>query len=187
MSIQKMENRDVFIVVTQSGTLPSKILKWVTKAKYNHVSISLQEDLGEMFSFARIHTYNPFIGGFVRESSQWGTFKRFYKTQAIVLKVTVPQENYDAMDERLKEMYEHRKQYHYNWSGLFAAAFHKCVRKKNCYYCSEFVRDFIVEFGVAARNMFQDIVKPIDFLEVFEGKEIYKGELRAFENAEANT
>lgn len=174
------EGRDMFIVITQTGTFPSRVLKLVTRAKYNHVSISLQSDLGEMFSFARLRPYNPFVTGFVRESSRWGTFKRFYKTQAVVLKVHVDEECYTAMEERLQWMYAHKAQYHYNWQGLFAAAFHKCVKKKNRYYCSEFVRDFIVEFGVVERDLFHNTVKPIDFLDVFDGKEIYRGELRAF-------
>lgn len=178
---QTAQTRDVYIVLSQTGTLLSTILKWVTHAKYNHSSISLQSDLGEMFSFGRTNAYNPFHGGFVRESTKWGTFKRFSKTQAVVVKVSVPEENYRAMELRLQEMYENRKQYHYNYGGLFAAAFHKCLKKKNCYYCSEFVRDFIVEFGVAAQNVFKDIVKPVDFLNEFADKVIYRGELRAFE------
>ena len=178
---QTAQTRDVYIVLSQTGTLLSRILKWVTHAEYNHSSISLQADLGEMFSFGRLHAYNPFHGGFVRESTKWGTFKRFPKTRAMVMKVSVPEEDYWAMELRLSEMYENRKQYHYNFSGVLAAAFHKCLRRKNCYYCSEFVRDFIVEFGLATRDTFQDIVKPMDFLKEFSDKIIYRGELRAFE------
>lgn len=174
------QTRDVYIVLSQTGTMLSRILKWVTHAKYNHSSISLQSDLGEMFSFGRIHAYNPFHGGFVRESTKWGTFKRFPKTKAMVMKVSVPEENYHAMELRLSEMYENRRQYHYNYGGVFAAAFHKCWRKENYYYCSEFVRDFIVEFGMVAKNTFHDIVKPIDFLQEFSDNVIFSGELRAF-------
>lgn len=183
---QTAQTRDVYIVLSQTGTILSRILKLVTHAKYNHSSISLQSDLGEMFSFGRIHPYNPFSAGFVRESTQWGTFKRFSKAKAMVMKVSVSEENYHAMEQRLSEMYENRKQYHYNYGGLLAAAFHKCLRKENCYYCSEFVRDLIVEFGIVAKNVFHDIVKPIDFLQEFSDNVIYSGELRAFEVAEKN-
>ena len=178
---QTAQTRDVYIVLSQTGTMLSRILKWVTHAEYNHSSISLQDDLGEMFSFGRLHAYNPFHSGFVRESAKWGTFKRFSKAKAMVMKVSVSEENYHAMEQRLSEMYENRKQYHYNYGGLLAAAFHKCLRKENCYYCSEFVRDFIVEFGLAKQNAFNDIVKPIDFLNEFSDKVVYSGELRAFE------
>lgn len=174
------DEQNIYIVITQTGTLPSRFLKWFTKKQYNHVSISLDPNLSVMFSFARLHPYNPFIGGFVMESARFGTFKRFPHTKAIVLRIGVEKNVYNALQLRLNEMYASRKRYRYNWSGLFAAALHKCVKKENQYYCSEFVRDLIVEFGIAERADFSDIVQPMDFLETFSKKEIFRGELRAF-------
>lgn len=34
-----------------------------------------------MYSFGRLNPYNPFWGGFVHESIDKGTFKRFYLTR----------------------------------------------------------------------------------------------------------
>ena len=38
----------VYIVISQTGTLLSRLLKLVTKAEYNHASISLVPDLNTM-------------------------------------------------------------------------------------------------------------------------------------------
>ena len=61
------QNKQLYIVISQTGTLLSRILKQITGAEYNHASISLSRDLERMYSFGRRHPYNPFWGGFVIE------------------------------------------------------------------------------------------------------------------------
>ena len=39
------QNRQLYIVISQTGTLLSRILKQITGAEYNHASISLSRDL----------------------------------------------------------------------------------------------------------------------------------------------
>ena len=71
----------VYIVISQTGTALSRVLKFITGAKYNHASISLVPDLSKMYSFGRVNPYNPVHGGFVVESPHYGTFKRFSGTK----------------------------------------------------------------------------------------------------------
>lgn len=66
------QNKQLYIVISQTGTLLSRILKQITGAEYNHASISLSRDLERMYSFGRRHPYNPFWGGFVIESPRTG-------------------------------------------------------------------------------------------------------------------
>ena len=73
------QNRQLYIVISQTGTLLSRILKQITGAEYNHASISLSRDLERMYSFGRRHPYNPFWGGFVIESPRTGTSSVFPK------------------------------------------------------------------------------------------------------------
>lgn len=80
-------HKQIFIVITQTGTMLSRILKRITGAEYNHASLSLSRDLTRMYSFGRRHPYNPFWGGFVIESPHAGTFRRFSDTTAIILAV----------------------------------------------------------------------------------------------------
>ena len=74
--------KKVYIVLTHTGTTLSKIIKSYTKDEFSHVSISLDEKLNEMYSFGRLHPYNPFWAGFVHEAINKGTFKRFSNTKA---------------------------------------------------------------------------------------------------------
>lgn len=83
-------HKQIFIVITQTGTMLSRILKRITGAEYNHASLSLSQDLTRMYSFGRRHPYNPFWGGFVIESPHAGTFRRFSDTTAIILRWRSP-------------------------------------------------------------------------------------------------
>ena len=52
--------KQIYIVLTHTGTALSTIIKYYTKDEFSHVSISLDEELEEMYSFGRLNPYNPF-------------------------------------------------------------------------------------------------------------------------------
>ena len=57
----------IYIVLSHTGTVLSRLIKTFTRAEYSHVSISLDKNLEKMYSFGRINPYNPFYAGFVHE------------------------------------------------------------------------------------------------------------------------
>ena len=126
------QNRQLYIVISQTGTLLSRILKQITGAEYNHASISLSRDLERMHSFGRRHPYNPFWGGFVIESPRTGTFKRFSETKVLVLSVSVTEEQHAALKEMLDVMWKRRRKYSYNYIGLCLAYFHVVWKQEGC-------------------------------------------------------
>lgn len=175
----------VFIVVTQTGTILSQILRMVTGDAYNHASISVDDSLRTLYSFGRRHPYNPIWGGFVQESPDSGTFGRFTRTRARVLQVPVTEEQYQQIKCHLEAMYQERQRYHYNYLGLMLAMFHLAYRKKNSYYCSEFVRDVLVQYDVTRPEAFGKIVKPMELLELSGSREIYRGILAEYSASES--
>ena len=137
-------NKQIFIVISQTGTVLSRILKRVTGAEYNHASLSLSPDLKKMYSFGRRHPYNPFWGGFVIESPHAGTFRRFSNTTAVILAVEITEERYAALETTLETMWARREQFSYNLLGLLLAFFRVLWKRSDCYYCSEFVEEMLL-------------------------------------------
>lgn len=170
----------IYLVISQTGTLLSRILKAVTGAEYNHISLSLSPDLKRMYSFGRRHAYNPFWAGFVVKSPHSGTFKRFPKTKAVVLALPVSNEAYQAISLLIRGMLSQQGVYHYNYLGLLFAAAHIQYRKKYCYYCSEFVKDILLQVQVNGSEQLAPIVQPIHFMEIPGGQKIYCGYLRDY-------
>ena len=175
------DKKEIYIVVSQTGTILSRILKLITGSKYNHASISVDESLSTMYSFGRLNAYNPLWGGFVKESPFFGTFKRFHKTKVVVLSLSVTEEQYSQLNQFLQYMYEHKRDYHYNYLGLLLAWFRIAYTEKNSYYCSEFVRAMLDKFDIVSENRFEKIVKPMCFLKnIPEGKVVYSGSLKEY-------
>lgn len=175
----------IFIVITQSGSCLSKLLKVVTRAPYNHVSLSLKNDLCEMYSFGRLKPRNPVVGGFVMESPHSGTFARFDKTKAVVLCKPVSKSQYFAIERHLKALYNKKEQLRYDVLGLLLAALKIKYTRKNKYYCSEWVKEMMLRHGVARSWQFERITKPIHFLKLNGAELIFKGRLQDFAAAPA--
>lgn len=171
--------KQIYIVLSQTGTFLSQMLKKVTKAEYNHSSISLSADLKCMYSFGRRRPYNPFWAGFVAEAPNAGTFKRFPNTEAIVFAVDISEENYNNLYKMLHDMYSQRKKYHYNYLGLVFAAFGAVYHNKYCYYCSEFVKEILLKHQINGAEQLPPIVQPIHFLNL-PHKLIYRGKLSEY-------
>ena len=172
--------KHVYIVVSQTGTLLSRFLKLVTRAEYNHASISLVPDLDIMYSFGRKNPYNPFLAGFVKESARFGTFKRFSKTRVVVLDIAVSEAQYQAISRRINTMTALKHHYRYNYLGLWLAGLRICYRKKRCFYCSEFVKDLLEKQNIKGARQLSSIVQPIHFLKLPTARRIYTGRLADF-------
>lgn len=57
-----MPTKKLYIVISQTGSIISKMLKAITGDQYNHVSISLDPRLRVMYSFGRLYPNFPFPG-----------------------------------------------------------------------------------------------------------------------------
>ena len=176
---EKKNNKKIYIIVSFTGTILSRVVKLWTGKKYAHTSISLDKNLDKMYSFGRINPYNPIIGSFVHESPKWGTFKRFKKTKCIILAIDVNEEQYKKAEEVIDEFNKNgQKYYKFNIRGVIYAAFNKKLRQKNKYYCSEFVK-YVLDQAKIDNNL-PDIVKPMDFLNLKEYEIIYEGLLKDY-------
>ncbi len=170
----------IYVVLSQTGTLLGRVIRLVTHGEYNHASICLDQDFKELYSFGRRRSYNPVVCGYVKESPDYGTFKRFRKTRVSILRLEVEPVRYDRIRSHLERMYENREHYKYNYTGLFWAAFNRAVRHKDRYYCSEFVGEVLRQFGVIDACALGPVIKPMDFLKLPGSDIVYRGRLSVF-------
>ena len=170
--------KKVYIVLTYTGTIPSKIIKFYTKDEYSHVSISLDEKLNNMYSFARLNAYNPFQAGFIHEKLNYGTFKRFKNTKAEIYSLCVTNEQYEKIKEIIINMEKNKNIYKYNLVGLIAQVFNIKYQTKNSFYCSEFIKYLIEEAKINVE--LPELIKPLDFKKINNLELEYKGILKNY-------
>lgn len=171
--------KKIYIVLTYTGTILSKIVKVYTRREFSHVSIALDEDLKEMYSFGRINAYNPFWAGFVHEDVNKGTFKRFKKTKARVYSLTVKDEQYKKVKEVIRDIQNNKLDYNFNILGLLGVVINYKVKRERYFYCAEFVKYVLEQSNIC---YLPDIVKPEDFKEIDNLNVVYNGQLREYGN-----
>ena len=176
--------KKIYIILTHTGTALSKIIKGFTKDEFSHVSIALDIELKEMYSFGRLNPNNPFCGGFVHEYIDKGTFKRFYKTRAKVYSLEVTEEQYRSIKSNIDQIKNNKEDYKFNIIGLFAVGFHKKIKKQKSFYCAEFIK-YVMEKADIKTDL-PDIAKPEDFKNIKELQEIYGGLLRKYQSPKIN-
>lgn len=168
--------KKIYIILTHTGTTLSKIIKSYTKDEFSHVSIALDVELKEMYSFGRLHPSNPFFAGFVHEHVNEGTFKRFYNTRAKVYSLEVTQEQYQKVRENIEKIGQEK--YSFNILGLIAVGFHKKIKKEHSFYCAEFVKYVMEQAGI--ETSLPELIKPEDFKKIQGMQEIYNGFFRTY-------
>ena len=173
--------KKIYIVLTHSGTALSKIIKGFTKDEFSHISISLDKELNEMYSFGRLNPYNPFWGGFVHEEIHKGTFKRFYKTKSKIYLLKITEEQYEDLKNNIKQIEQEKEKYKFNIMGLLAVGFHRKIGKTHSFYCAEFVKYVMEKSNINTK--LPDIVKPEDFKNLEKAEVIYEGLLKSYQTS----
>jgi hypothetical protein len=171
--------KNVYIILTQTNTILGALIHRLTGDEYTHASISLERDLSVMYSFGRKYTFNPFIGCFKRESLNRGVYRRCKALPGRVIELELSPEQYDRVAKRLHEFDLHRKDYHYNYSGLLNGLFNREACHQNRFLCSEFVYYVLQEAGAADFPLPRNLVRPQSFVEYMEGRTLYQGDLKA--------
>lgn len=172
--------KKIYIILTYTGTILSKIIKNYTKDEFAHVSIALDEDLTQMYSFGRLNAYNPFIGSFVHEGIDIGTFKRFKKTRARIYSLTISEEKYQKLQKKIQYFEDNKAKYKFNFKGLACVGINVRIMKKNNFYCAEFVKHIMKSSGILEVNNLPELIKPEDFKRLPNLKVEYEGLLQKY-------
>ena len=158
-----MKQRYIYIVFSSTRNILGKAIRAVTGEPYNHLSIALDENLDQMFGFARRFYSTPLYGGFIREyRSRY--FVKGVPAQIQICKLPITNTQFLILQDQLLRMYDQRDQYIYNHLSALSAIFHKNVKVENAYTC--------VEFGVEVLNNLNIPVNPEKYYSVCEIKQM---------------
>lgn len=166
--------KKIYVVLSHTGTILSKIIKLKTSSEFTHVSISLDKKLNELYSFGRLNKYNPFVGGFVVESKNYGTFQRFKKTKIQVCEINISEDQFDLLNSEIEKFKINKKNFTFNVLGMFLAGINVRLKKDKSFYCAEFVRCVLEKVEVDLTDI-PSIVRPEHFKKLHNMNVIYKG------------
>ena len=174
-----MNNRPIYILLTNTRSLFSTAIGLYTKQAFNHVSIAIHDDFEQIYSFGRKNPSNPVIGGFVNEV-ETQIFEYFSGTSCIVLKRYVSENEFQRITDVIRRFDMERMSYGYNLIGFAGFVVNYPIKRSRSYFCSQFVSEVIKAGGIEWITKLSELVKPSDFF-LFEGiQEVYRGNLIQF-------
>lgn len=130
--------RKIYIVLSCGNTFPKRAYRMLTDCKYDHVSVSFNENLSVMYSFAKHHLDVPLEGGFVAEYPS----RYIAEGGDIPIKVfayEVSEEEYMRVREVIRRMTTHPQIYSYNIYDKAASVVGGSFRLRRSYTDLSFV------------------------------------------------
>ncbi|MCP8617316.1 hypothetical protein [Salirhabdus salicampi] len=167
----------VYILLTRTGTLLSQTIGLYTRAPYNHVSISMDKELTQLYSFGRRTPYNPVRAGFVKECVYSGTYSRFPDTTCALYCITVDDRQMKKVERIINHFKRNALHYRYNLIGLAGVAIGRPLDRRNAFFCSQFVATVLKSAGVDVWNKPPGLITPEDYRNNIQFTKVYEGTL----------
>jgi hypothetical protein len=171
---ENMRERTIYFIFTDTGTYLSRLINFFTHKPLNHVSIGFDHELKEVYSFGRINPKNPFSGGFVRENIR-GDFLKDSKSAVYTLNIS--EQEYLLIRHHIKEFEKRASDFKYNFIGLLGILFKIDIKRKNAYFCSQFVATVLQDMESFKLSKPSNFVTPSDIRESTELQLIFQGRL----------
>lgn len=142
-----MEDKYIYIVFSATPYAIGRTIRRLTGDAYNHVSVSLDQDLKQMYGFARRYYRLPLYGGFVKECvSRYHIKGR--SAQVRICRLQVSPEQFDTVHRELSRMYQNREHYLYNHLSVLSTPLHRPIRLRDAYTCVEFGVQLLHRLGI---------------------------------------
>ncbi|MFX3636313.1 MAG: hypothetical protein ACE3L7_05015 [Candidatus Pristimantibacillus sp.] len=168
-------HHSIYVLLTDTGTRFTRLIKEFTNAPYNHASLALDAELNEVFSFGRKVANNPLIAGFVREDLYNGTFRQFPNTRCKLLQLRMTEQQHTDAIQIIRDFQKKQHMYRYNLIGLLGVLLKLDLKTDHAFFCSQFVAETLRESGLQLWDRPSTLVTPNDFLEHPQFEAVYEG------------
>ncbi len=170
-----MNNREIYLVLSRTGTMFSNIIALFTQKEYSHVSLSLDSSLSQMFSFLRKIPRKVLPAGLVKENLYSGVFAMYPNSRCLVYKVNISLDQFNFLQNEINEFFKNQDDYKYSVLGTVTAYFNKPYKREYYYFCSQFVSELLINSGIYKTDKLPEVIKPMDLLEIENKTLFYEG------------
>ena len=176
-----MKKQYIYLVLTRTGTVFSKIIGLATGKRYTHVSIAADEMLTQMYSFCRDHKDMPLPANFNREDILTEVFGACKTIPSEVYRIPVTREQMDRYHDVIRHFILNREAYSYDSGALIPMALHIPYEMRNKFVCSVWVGFVLGKTGVSHDiKKHPSLIEPEDFRSIKNAELIYRGDLKKY-------
>lgn len=170
--------KNIYIVLSQTGTLFSKAIRLYTKDPYNHSSLSFDSSLKVMYSFGRRKRFNMLDSGFIEENFYQGLFPYFPNANCCILEIPVTEAEFEAMYSKVKFFCRNPYLYRYNLVGVLGYMAGVTIIRQEHYFCSQFISYVLQETDFW--RLQPEFTRPMDFFSIPNKRLIFEGGIKEF-------
>lgn len=168
--------KKIYVLLTKTGTVPSKIIGKLSRARFSHASLSIDNEFTDMFSFGR-KGMKVFPRGFAKENLRTRVFKKYENCLCEVFSTEVTDENYEGIKNKARYFNDNKDLFGFSYIGIFACWFRIKLKFKNRYFCSQCVSE-ILKAGNVQLPYDPLLMRPMDFMKIKDIKKEYFGTIK---------
>ncbi len=167
MAEKKIYDKKIYILMTQYPGYNARFLKWYTRFPYTHVSVGFEDDMD---------TFYTFIGkGFLVES-----IRKYEKPDrpsfpCALYEISVTEQTYNHLKALIKTYKARKERLKYSTLGLVFSFLKIPYRRKDHYFCSQFVAEVLQKSQVLKLKKKSTLYFPKDISKHKELKLIFVG------------
>ena len=169
----------LYLVLIGTPGIFATIIKMVTRIKYIHIVLGMDEDLKDCYSFGRRNPKIPILSGFEKEEMD-KVIEKFPKALCMVTEIKCTKEQKEKVWGRINYYTANARRYHYTILGLPWMLFNKPFHQKRRYACSQFVARTLEDYGIRKFKKHWSIMTPRDFYEMEDKKILYVGTIEGY-------
>lgn len=167
--------RSVYILLSRTNTVVSRIIRYITGDTFSHVSLSLDRSMERLYSFGRIYENTMLPGGFITENIHKGVFGKNRETKCMLYKLDINDDDYEQLELKIDLMLCNRSTYSYNVIGLILNPLNIGLKREHHFVCSQFVAEMVKDMLNLPKS--PELMRPSDFCGLPQLEPIYIGRL----------
>ncbi|MBQ9949544.1 MAG: hypothetical protein IJO93_02355 [Clostridia bacterium] len=171
-----MENKYIYVMLSQTQTKFARCIRKVGKQKYNHAAIALDDSLSEIYAFARPQHNAIFLGRLVCESVERYTLRRGFPVPVVLLRIPVSEEEHAWIRTTIDTMLEN-PEYMYNLFSILTYPLFRGFATYKAFTCMEFVT-YLLQHSGYLRDKLRFRYTPDELLCDFTPEVVYSGDIR---------
>lgn len=167
--------KKVYILLSRTNTLPSRMIHSVTGGKFTHTSIAIHPQTDEFYSYARRKLHNILNGGLIVENTHSMIFAKYPDCPCAIYSLSVSDAAYDDIQNQIAYYMKNYKKCKYNFLGCVQTFLKIRSKPRFRFTCSQFVGHLLEHSGAVQLPCDSSIITPNDFIGIPGMKLVYSG------------
>ena len=170
--------KQVYILLSRTGTVPSYLIHKMTPGTFTHTSLALTPETDRFYSYARRTLHNPLNAGIILEDIHDFVFAQYPNCHCALFALEVSDEGYERIRARIEHYLQHYKKAKYNFLGIVPLRMGIRIPRKFRLVCSQFVAVALSAAEELALPKDPYLMLPNDFPKIETIRKIYEGPLK---------